>query len=379
MTAVAVRAARVRVAVPGRAVDDAAVVIEGGRVAEVRPAATLPAGLQVLDLGDAVILPGLIDAHVHLALDPAGDDAAAALGGPADDVTARMIANARVLLAAGVTTARDLGAPTVAALAARAELAAQGALRLLVAGAPITAAGAHLHFFGGGTTTVEDAVELVRRHVCDGVDWIKLVLTGGEITAGSHLRAPALSEPAVRAAVAAAHDLGRPVAAHAHTAAAARLAVAVGVDTVEHCTLLDAEPGAVIGPEVVCPTANVRWLDAPAATTRARAERLAGVRAAGSTLVAGTDAGIPGVAFDAYADGLVALHRCGLSPEEVVAAATSGAAAALRLGDRGTLEQGRLADLVALDADPLVGDFSAHVQALRRPRAVIVAGRRVAA
>ncbi|WAX58969.1 amidohydrolase family protein [Jatrophihabitans cynanchi] len=362
---------------PGPVLEDAAVVIQDGRVGEVRPAASLPAGLEVLDLGDAVILPGLIDAHVHLALDPAGGKVTTGLDASDDDIAAHMIANARALLAAGVTTARDLGAPTAAAIAVRAALAAGGGLRLLVAGAPITGVGAHLHFFGGAAATVEDAVELVRRQVRAGVDWIKLVLTGGEITPGSHLRAQALAEPAARAATAAAHRLGRRVAAHAHTAEAARLAVAVGVDTVEHCTLLDADPGTVIAPDVVCPTANGRWLAAPEASARVRAGRLAALQAAGSTLIAGTDAGIPGVAFGAYADGLLALHGAGLRAEAVMGAATSAAAAALGLSDRGTLDPGRLGDLVAFDADPLAGAFSDHATMLRHPRAVIVAGCRV--
>lgn len=374
--AVAVRARRIRAAVPGPAYDDAVVVIADGRVRAIGPASAVPVGgdMDVLDLGDAVIVPGLIDAHVHLALEPTGPAPAAVLGVPDADITARMISNAHTLLAAGITTARDLGAPLAPALATRTALAAAGRLRLLVAGAPITGVEAHLHFFGGAVATAADAAELVWRQVAAGVDWIKLVLSGGEITPGSHPRAPALSEPAARSAVTAAHDLGRPVAVHAHTAAAARLAVELGVETVEHCTLLDAGAGQTIAPAVVCPTANARWLDATADELQPRAARLADLRRGGSRLIAGTDAGIPGVGFDAYADGLLALHRAGLTPEQVLAGATSEAASALGLTDRGALEPGRLGDLVACADDPLE-----NLGTLRHPQAVLVGGRRVSA
>jgi imidazolonepropionase-like amidohydrolase len=271
-----------------------------------------------------------------------------------------------------VTTARDLGAPTEPALTARAALDREGGLRLLVAGAPVTGTGAHLHFFGGAVATAAEAVELVRGQVGAGVDWVKLVLSGGEITPGSDPRAPALPDAAARAAVATARALGRPVAVHAHTAAAARLAVELAVETVEHCTLLDAGPAEVIAPPAVCPTANARWLAGSPTDLRQRGRRLDTLRAAGSTLIAGTDAGIPGVDFDAYADGLLGLHRAGLDPETVLVAATSAAARALGLPDRGALEPGMAGDLVALDSDPLE-----EVETLRRPRAVVVRGRRV--
>jgi imidazolonepropionase-like amidohydrolase len=356
--------------------DDAVAVIAQGVVRAIGPVGEVPVpdGVEVLDLGAAVVIPGLVDAHVHLALDAGADAPAAVVGVPDEQIVARMIANARTLLAAGVTTARDLGAPLGPALAARATLAAEGALRLLVAGAPITAAGAHLHFFGGAAATAEDAVYQVRRQVAAGVDWIKLVLSGGEITPGSNPRDGALPEETVRAAVGAAREAGRPVAVHAHTAGAARLAVELGVQTVEHCTLLDGDLAHPVTPPVVCPTANRRWLAGSDSDRRARAQRLDALRRGGSRLIHGTDAGIPGVGFGAYADGLLARHEAGLDAVELVAAASSTAAAGLGLDDRGALEPGKAGDLVAFDLDPIE-----DVRTLRRPRAIVVGGRCVSA
>lgn len=363
---VLVRARRVRTGLPGRVHEAAAVLIVDGVVRWVGPGVDAPSAGRELDFGAATLVPGLVDAHVHLSLDPDSSDAAAALAVDDDTLAERIATHAADLVRCGVTTARDLGAPLEPILRARAALAP--GLRLLVAGAPVTSVGEHLHFFGGAVANAAQAVALVRRQVAAGTDWVKLVLSGGEITPGSDLRRAVLPPPVAAAAVTEAHASGRRVAVHAHSAAAARLAIDLGADTVEHCTLLDGDPDDPIAPAVVCPTANLRWRSRPDPAA-ARPRRLAALVRGGSALIAGTDAGIPGVGFGDYAAGLLALLDAGLEPGAVLRAATTGAAEALGLDDRGTLEPGRLGDLVALDADPV-----REPETLQAPRAVLIGG-----
>jgi imidazolonepropionase-like amidohydrolase len=369
-----IRARRVYIAFPGPVHSPGAVLVDGGRIiwsgpAETR-AGTPVSDAMVVDLPEAVLLPGFIDAHVHLAFDAASTPAQSVDGVPADVILDRMRAGARSLLAAGVTTARDLGSPASLGVLLREELASAApgtpaGSRLLASGPPLTLPGGHLHFLGGGVRDAEAARSAVQRQAAAGVDWVKLVLSGGETTAGSRLRDAELSRGQLRVAVQAARRHGLPVAVHAHTVHAARAALRAGVDTIEHCTLLGARAGYGAAlhrrghrrpgsrPFAVSPTASSRWLAASPEQQRRRRERLAALLRAGAELIAGTDAGIPGVPPGAYADGLIALARHGVPPEAVLRAATTGAARALRLGDRGALLPGYLADLVALAADPL--------------------------
>jgi imidazolonepropionase-like amidohydrolase len=379
--ALLIRAGRVHVAFPGPVYSPGAVLIRDGRIVwagpdDDRPPQTAPRSITIAEIPDAVILPGFIDAHVHLAFDAAGTPAESVSDATPAQVLERMRAGARELLAAGVTTARDLGSPACPGeltrsgggaslgMVLRAELAAGASPgpRLLASGAPLTPPGGHLHFLGCAVGDAQAARRAVHAQAAAGADWIKLVLSGGETTPGSRLRDPGLSRAQLRAAVRAARHGGLPVAVHAHTVAAARAAIRAGADTIEHCTLLGARAGyAASIPRrgsarrrlVVSPTANSRWLTAPPGQRRGRSRRLAALLRAGAELIAGTDAGIPGVFPGAYADGLIALVRHGVPPETVLRAATTGAAQALRLFDRGALLPGYAADLIALAADPL--------------------------
>lgn len=360
-----VRARRVYCAFPGDVYSPGAVLIEASRVAWCGPADEAPEAPAVLDLGDSVVLPGFIDAHVHLAFDPGSSPLESAVCDHAA-VLDRIRAGAAALLAAGVTTARDLGSPAGLGAAPHSD-------RLLVSGPPLTTPGGHLHYLGGAVSGAAAARLAVRDQAKAGADWVKLVLSGGEVTPGSRLRDPGLSRAQLRAAAREASRQGLPVAVHAHTVQAARAAIRAGARTIEHCTLLGARSGyASALPRgasrrqlFVTPTANTRWLAGTPAQRKTRARRLAALRKAGVELIAGTDAGIPGVHPGNYADGLVALAQHGVPPAAVLRAATTGAAAALRLPDRGALLPGYTADLVVLAGDPLA-DIEAvrHVQAI---------------
>jgi len=321
-----------------------------------------------IDLGDedVTLLPGLIDAHVHLAIsdtDPAEHGLAHGLR------ILRMVRNARAQLDAGVTTVRDLGAPAGLDLQLR-QAVAEGLAagpRMLVAGRPIIAIGGHASFMGIQVADARGAREAVARLVDDGVDWVKVMVTAGLSTPGAGPADQQLSRETIAAVVAAAHAADRPVAAHAVAGPGVRDAVEAGVDSLEHGYWLDdATIAAMVerGTAYV-PTRTVVRLVAegvavngvrPPANVQATAQRAEAVHAdsvrrayaAGVTIVAGTD----------YRHGSLPLEiellaAAGVTPADALRAATGAAAQMLRRPDLGSLAAGAKADLVVVRGDPI--------------------------
>jgi len=350
-------------------VERGAVLVDGDRIAWVGRAADLspdryPADTPVLALGPATVLPGLIDCHVHLAFD--GGPAPVARMRAEDDArqVALMTRNARRLLSVGVTTARDLGGRGYLGVSVR-DAIADGTLRgprLLTAGPPLTVTGGHCWFMGAEADGEQEVRRMVRRHHKHGVDLIKIMSTGGFMTEGS---APwfAQFEPAeVRAAVEEAHRVGKRVAAHVHGVVGIERALEAGVDTLEHCTFVQADGSHRIVPELadrvaasaayVSPTWNLllplfqEWLPE-------REYVLEPLYRRGARIVASTDAGIDNVPHHGFVRSLQAMASSGLPTAEVLTAATTRAAEALGLATvTGALTAGLSADLIAVGGDP---------------------------
>ncbi len=366
----------------GEVLHDGGVAVDGGVIKAVGRLAELPAAADRTDFPRGTLLPGLIDAHVHLAMD-GGDDPVRALR-EADDTAllATMRRNARALLAAGVTTARDLGARGFLDVGLRDEITdgVSPGPRLLVATRPLTSVGGHCWYLGGECEGTEAIRALVRTHASRGADLLKIMVTGGHTTSGSKPWLHQFGDAELAVAVAEAHGLGIPVAAHAHGVEGIRAAVAHGMDTIEHCTwqtehggdgyepgLTDAIAGAGIP---VCGTFNP-LLARDLAYAERRRRVVTDMRRRGVTFIAGTDAGIRGTPHSAYATALVTMAGYGFTPAEVVRAATADAAAALGLASStGTLAPGRSADLVAVHGDPL-----ADLSVLAEPALVVTRGR----
>ena len=364
------------------------VVVLGDQLLEwVGPAAALPdeyAGLARTDYPAATIMPGLIDSHVHLGFDGGPDPAARMRAETDEQQLVLMLRNARDLLGVGVTTARDLGARSFLGVVVRDAIAsglARGP-RLVVAGPPVTVTGGHCWFMGGEADSEDDLRRIVRTHHKHGADLIKVMATGGFMTSGSAPWYAQFTTGQLAVIVAEAGRVDMAVAAHAHGLEGIRRAVAAGVTTIEHCSwvtetnerFFDEPLAAEIAERgiVVCPTINVNAPYVTELTGITVGENVRRMWETGVRIIAGTDAGIDNTPHHQYAGGLAAMvSLLGFSPAEVIAMATSEAAAALGLGAvTGRLAPGYEADLIVVDGDPL-GDIAA----LGRLRRVVVRGR----
>jgi imidazolonepropionase-like amidohydrolase len=407
------RAARVWDGVAASPVADGFVVVDDARIGAVgrwaeledstSPGAAFGA-VPIVDCGDATLLPGLINAHVHLTLSGSWTvlaDYLADRDAGMEMLTARAVANLGASLAAGTTTVRDCGTVNEVAFAVRAGVEGGGIAgpRVLTSGAGLTVSGGHCYFFCHEVDTSAELRAAVAEQARVGADFIKVFATGGGLPPASNPFAAQYSADQIRAVVEVAHGGGLAVAAHAHAPEGIANAITAGVDTIEHCTFRTQE-GVAYDPTlveeiakrgiVVCPTVvgrqsqppeeiQARIAALPVAQRLWLSEFVGNVRKmfdAGVILIGGNDAGgIPGSSFDAYPLGVAALadfgqFPVGLSSLDALRASTSIAARACGLTDSGRLEPGLRADLLAVDGNPLD-----HINDLEHVKLVVCNGR----
>lgn len=371
---------------------DPTVVLDGDTIVAVGASMPVPQGAAVIDLPGATLVPGLVDPHVHLAFDASADPVGALAGRDDAAALAAMLAAARRAARGGVTTVRDLGDRGYLSLRLRAAAATDKSLpSILAAGPPITTPGGHCHYLGSSAAGVAAVRAAVDEHAERGVDVIKIMASGGNLTPGSRPERPQFGPEELQAAAEQAHRHGLPITAHAHGTQAIADAVAAGMDGLEHVSFMSAEGVDPIPDELLATIVDTRimlgitagFAPSPSATMLPEiAARLPAILAnvrrlhqAGATMVPGTDAGIavskpPDVLRWAVAQ----LAQVGIAPAEALQASTSRAAQACGLGDRkGRLAVGYDADILAVDGDPLQDP-----QVLHRIKAVFVRGTRLA-
>ncbi len=342
-----------------------------------------------IDLGDLTLIPGMIDAHVHLS-----SDCSPAMGWlpgeehPEASAVLRIVSNAHAFLRAGVTTVRDLGTEKGLVGLVRDTGAAVPMARILTANQPITITGGHCAYMGIACDSLDDLRRAVRQHAAQGSDWIKrgwppAASPTPRRAEGEAIYRPLFTDEEMAFLVAQAHEHGIRVAAHAQNRASIEQAFRAGVDTIEHATF-SARPRATVDEALaaeiaaagryVIPTVNNYWLTvgvpwAPADLALANLRRLYDI---GIPLVAGTDMGLNTTTPGLYAEGLMVFAEIGMDPRDILASATHLAADAIGLADQaGEIAPGRPADLAGLDGDPL-----ADPSAYRRVSFVMRGGQR---
>jgi len=341
---------------------------------------------QGTDCTGLTAIPGLIDAHVHMVLD-------ANIRNPFEQITdpdilmPRMAERAHSMLHAGITTARDLGGGHWHELQLR-DAIARGEIpgpRLICAGQPLTSTAGHCHFWGGAAADLTAALDVLDRQIENGVDLIKIMATGGNITPGSQPVDAQFDTATLTALVDRARSLGRPVAAHCHGVSGIHNAAKAGVTTIEHCSWVGKEGWGVAFDDAVAqciaaqsawvsPTINAGWQRFKSDQERVNRvqSNFRNMRAHGIQLIASTDAGIPNVFHHHLTKALpVFQFFAELTARETLIAATSNCAQAIGLGKvTGQLSAGYAADILLLDGDPL-HDLSV----LENPVGVIANGK----
>jgi imidazolonepropionase-like amidohydrolase len=383
---IVIKAAHLFDSISGNLTEHGVLVVEGAKIKAVGSEAQIPPNAQVIDLGDATLLPGFIDAHVHLSSESGPnwylDFYQDIMRFPAEQALYGAH-YAKLTLEAGFTTVRDVGSTDYIALALRNAIRA-GMIpgpRMLVSNYAIGSTGGHadqdpypaqrIAVAGpilGVCNGPDECRAAVRYQIKYGADVIKFMPSGGVLSLSDPVDNPQLTQEEMNAIVSEAHNWGRKVAAHCHGDRAAKMAIAAGIDSIEHGTFLKDDTlvemkkkhvylvatlfaGAWIGErlETFPPAIQVK---ARAAAAQAQLMFQHAVKI-GVPLALGTDAAVEPHGLNAREFSLMVKN--GLSPAQALMAGTANGADLLGVADQvGTLAPGKSADIVAVPGNPLV-------------------------
>jgi imidazolonepropionase-like amidohydrolase len=397
---VAVRAARLLDVVAGRILENQIILIKGDTIQAVGgfDQVQVPTNATVIELRQGTVLPGLIDCHTHITAQPE-DYYADTFRRTPIDVAVMAHVYARRTLEAGFTTCRDVGAGEFIDVALKKAIEA-GSIpgpRLFVSTLAIGCTGGHndltgfspyLKFqtFSGVADGAEEIRKMVRFQVKNGADWIKMVATAGVLSEEESVGAPQYSPEEMKVLVEEAAMWGRKVAAHAHGTEGIKRAVRAGVASIEHGSLLDLEGIQLMkekGTYLVADIYNDDYILAEYARMnypdkiiekerkvgRLQRENFQKAVKAGVKIAFGTDAGVYPHGWNAKQ--FAHMVRWGQTPLEAIRAATVNAADLLeRTRQLGSLEPGKLADIIAVNGNPLE-----DIATLERVSFVMKAGR----
>jgi imidazolonepropionase-like amidohydrolase len=398
---VVIRAAHLFDGVSGQLADGGTIVVQGNRIEAVGASAQVPVGARVIDLGDATLLPGFIDSHVHLSDQNSEnwyEDFYHRTQRFPSEQALYGATYAKRTLEAGFTSVRDLGSDNFVAVGMRNAINAGVIVgpRMLVANYGIGSTAGHADqapfppqlvtpagTIQGVCNGADECREAVRYQIKWGADVIKFMPSGGVLSLSDPVDVPELTQDEMNAIVSEAHAWHRKAAAHSHGDEAAKMAIAAGVDSIEHGTFLSDETltemkrkGVYLVPTLFAGVWVGQYADRfpPAIATKARAaaaQMQATFQRAvkiGTPIAFGTDAGVEPHGLDAREFAI--MTKNGYTPAQALMAGTAKAADLLGIAaDTGTLEAGKAADIVAVPGNPLE-----NIEATEHPVFVMKAG-----
>jgi len=375
---------------------DAALLVRGGKIAAVGSYKALTPMLdgseEMVDHSEQYVIPGIIDAHTHVVIDPDADFTGF-VGRDSDTrIAHRGIVNLKKTLDGGVTFIRDLGGYHHIDIELK-KLVDEGKVEgcgLLASGEMITMTGGHGWKLGRECDGVDEVRKAAREQLKAGATLVKIMATGGNLTPGPQ-GAPQLSEEEIRAAVEVAHRAGLRTTTHSHSPKGIKNALYAGIDCIEHGMFIDDEAldymkehnipyvPTLVGPWICAEVGEENGM-APEAVEKCKnatgrhQQNFQKAVARGLFIAMGTDAGTPFAEHGrAYLDELELMMKNGLTAREALLCATRNSAVVVGVEkERGTLEAGKWADFLVLDENPLE-----NIKTLRTIAEVYQTGRRV--
>ncbi len=377
-------------------IQDAFLQIEGDRITRVGQRNELGSSVvgRQLDLGDATLLPGLINMHTHLTCSAGWEVLKDALTDSYETKMMRAVENARATVRSGVTTVRDCGTLNSIIFSLR-EASEQGIIEaphIWASGEVLTSTGGHCYFFGVECDSVEDVKRAVREQVKAGADYIKVMASGGGLTPNTSPEWAQFNREEMIELVNDSNRIGKRVAAHCHGTPSIVNAAAAKVTTIEHCSFR--VPGGLkyeqhIADSVaeagiyVVPTLSNGWrrmqkaqeagmpLSPHAGQRDQRAYNLRNLVESGVKIVSGSDAGMSFTGFDDFQLDIEHLVEfIGFSPAEAIVTATGRAAEAIGTDDFGVLAAGKRADILGVR-----GNATEEIERLREIEIVLKSGQ----
>lgn len=360
------------------AINDAFIQVENGLITAVGKQSELGSAVpaDARNLGEATILPGLINMHTHLTLSATFECLQNALYDTYEIKMFRAMEHARQAITSGVTTIRDCGTLNSIVFSVR-EASKMGLItapHVWASGDVLTSTGGHCYFFGVECDSIEDARRAVRSQVKAGADFIKVMATGGGLTPNTNPREAQFDRDQMIAIVDDSARLGRYVSAHCHGTPGIYNAIAAGVRTIEHCSFMvpngikyEQEAADAIAEKgiYVCPTMSVgerarQHMEANnmpnpfAATRHQRLEDMRQLIDSGVKFVSGSDCGVTLTRFDDFQLDLELLvEHLAMSPADAIVTATGRAAEALGTEEFGTLAVGKRADVLMVNGNAM--------------------------
>jgi imidazolonepropionase-like amidohydrolase len=377
----------------GKVMEHATVLVEGDRIVKVgKGKTTVPRGAAKIPLDGGMLFPGFIDCHVHLCLDGSPDPVATLMKDPAPITTLKASGFAHKTLMSGVTMVRDLGGRDGIDLCLRDAIRSGLTLgpRMLVSRQMVCMTGGHGWPFGREADGPDEVRKAAREQIRGGADLVKFMATGGVMTPGVEPGASQLTQEELRAGIEEAHKGGRKTATHAMGTEGILNALRAGIDSIEHGVYMNEEAISFMKKKGIpfIPTLSAlfhiekKGVEAgiPAyaveKTRRVKPHHLNSIhmaREAGVMVAAGTDAGTP---FNEHGQNvleMIFLAEQGYSPADALRAGTSMAAKVLGVEkDFGTVQEGKVADLVVINGNPLE-----DMNALLTSVAVVMQGGKV--